>query len=72
MRWASRVSENPSLEEAVRECCDHARQALAGESPDLAVAFVSSQHSAEYEFLPELIKRNLGEVRLFGCSGGGS
>jgi small ligand-binding sensory domain FIST len=71
MRWASRVSENSSLEEAVRECCDHAKQALEGDSPDLAVAFVSGQHSAEYEFLPDLIKRNLGEVRLFGCSGGG-
>ncbi len=71
MRWASRVSEKPSLEDAVHECCEHALQALDGDTPDLAVAFVSGQHSSEYEFLPELIKRNMGEVRLFGCSGGG-
>lgn len=71
MRWASRISENPSLEDAVRECCDHAIRALEGASPDLAVAFVSAQHSAEYDALPELIRKNMGEVRLFGCSGGG-
>ena len=71
MRWASRVSENPSLSEAVLECSQHTLEALGGESPDLAVAFISGQYSAEYEWLPELIKRHMGEVSLFGCSGGG-
>ena len=71
MNWASRISEDPSLEKAIQECAQGVIQDLAGATPDLAILFVSAEYTAEYDWLPRLVNQNLGPVRLFGCSGGG-
>ena len=71
MRWASAVSTQGSLEAALREAADVVRHALAGVTPDLAVAFVSEQHADEYERVPALLRTVLAPRVVIGCSAGG-
>ena len=71
MKWSSAVSENFSLAEAVKECGRQLHGDLDGVEPDLIIAFVSSHHAAEYESLPQLVRDNLADALLIGCSGGG-
>ena len=70
MKWASAISEQPTLENAIAECAACIKSQL-GESPDLAVTFVSPHYEAEYEQVVELINKELGAAHVFGCSGGG-
>ena len=71
MKWSSAVSESTSLGQAVPECAATIRSELGGVSADLVVAFASTHHSAEYEAVPELVRREIGDCVLLGCSGGG-
>ena len=71
MKWSSAVSENFSLAEAVGECSRQIHDDLDGMEPDLIFAFVSSHHAVEYESLPQLVRENLADALLIGCSGGG-
>ncbi len=71
MKWASRISEQPSLETAVKTCAEGVLEELRGEAPDLAVAFVSTHHNSDYDWVPELVKRHLGPAFIFGSSAGG-
>ena len=71
MRWASAVSDNASLEQAVNACAEELRRGLEGEQADLAVVFVSPHFSADYERVPELLRQELGPALIFGCSAGG-
>ena len=71
MKWASTVSDEPSLEVAIEKCARQVREELGGDAPDLAIVFVSAHHSAEYDWVPELVKRHLGPTPVFGCSAGG-
>ena len=71
MKWASKVSEDFSLKDAVDECVTHIRSELGDAPPDLAVAFVSAHHTPDFEDLPLLLKERLGPRVLLGCSGGG-
>ncbi len=71
MRWSSTVSEKHSLVEAVEECVDRATKELDGAVPDLAIAFVSEHHSEQFEQVPGLVRRGVGDCALIGCSGGG-
>ena len=71
MKWASSVSEEPSLDRAIEKCAIEVRAELGQDTPDLAIIFVSSHHSAEYDWVPDLVKRHLGPTLIFGCSAGG-
>ena len=71
MKWSSAVSENFSLAEAVEECARDIHDGLDGVEPDLIIAFVSSHHAVEYASLPQLVRENLADAPLIGCSGGG-
>lgn len=71
MKWSSALSEAPALAEAVSECAAKIRNDLGDQAPDLAVAFVSPHYAADYAQLPGLIRSNLGDCLLIGCSGGG-
>ena len=71
MRWASAVSDRGVLEEAVDEVISQVQSGLQGETPDLAVVFVSPHHAEGFEQVPELLLERLGEPVLIGCSGGG-
>ena len=71
MKWVSAVSEQQLLRYAVAECVVKIKGSLDGQTPDLAVAFVSAHHSSQYDELPVLM-RHLFNARVFvGCSGGG-
>lgn len=71
MKWASSISEQTSLEDAVKECVSNVQAQLSDEVIHLAVAFVSPHYQAEYESVPDLVRQGLGSVVVLGCSGGG-
>ena len=71
MRWASAVSDEPSLEAAVTACAERVTTGLEGASPDLAVVFVSPHFAADYKRVPDLLRERLGPALLLGCSAGG-
>ncbi|MDE2842057.1 MAG: FIST C-terminal domain-containing protein [Chloroflexota bacterium] len=75
MKWASALSEHPSLETAIDECVSSLREQLGEVQPDLAVVFASSHHHSNYEAVPQLIGQALsggsGAPLVLGCSGGG-
>ena len=71
MKWASAISENSSLDKAVKECAKQVKSELGSEAVDLALAFVSNQHFETYDDAPGLINKHLKARKLIGCSGGG-
>ena len=70
MKWASAISEQSEMDGALRECADSIRSQL-GESPQLAVAFVSPHYQPDYERVGPMLGELLGSEHTFGCSGGG-
>ena len=70
MKWASAISEESSLEAALADCAASLRDRL-GETPQLAVAFVSPHYQADFERVGPLLSDLLGAEHTFGCSGGG-
>ena len=71
MKWASAVSNKPSLGEAIEECTALIRLEMGDSAPDLAVGFVSSHFAEQYDEVPVVVGEKLGPVQFFGCSGGG-
>ncbi|MFQ5873667.1 MAG: FIST N-terminal domain-containing protein, partial [Dehalococcoidia bacterium] len=71
MKWASAISEKPSLDKAVEECAARVVSELESDVPDLLLAFVSSDHYEDYAKVPNLLADNLEVRHLIGCSGGG-
>ena len=71
MKWASAVSEQANLEEAIEECAAGVLSKLGGTAPDLAVTFVSSHYEADYDNVSGLVKQRLQSANVFGCSAGG-
>jgi small ligand-binding sensory domain FIST len=71
MKWASALSEQAALADAIGECVGLVGQQLGDSTPHLAVVFVSSHHMEEYERLPTLIREKLDSTLVLGCSGGG-
>ena len=71
MKWASAVSEEQNLEEALRECASQVRDGLGQGPPDLALVFVSAHFASQYESVPAIVGGHLGSTLLFGCSAGG-
>jgi small ligand-binding sensory domain FIST len=71
MKWASALSEQTPLANAVEECVANVRQQLGELPPDLALVFVSSHHDQQFEELPGMVGEKLGHPLILGCSGGG-
>ena len=71
MKWASAVSDDDSLERALRRVASVVRAGLEGCRPDLVVAFVSAHHAAHFERVPRLLAEELPGGLLLGCSAGG-
>jgi small ligand-binding sensory domain FIST len=71
MKWASAVSEQAQLEQAIEECASSVLTKLGDATPNLAVAFVSSHHESNFPDVARLIGERLGSAKVFGCSGGG-
>ena len=71
MKWASAVSEQAKLEQAIVECAAGVLSNLEDAVPDLAVIFVSPHHESEYDNVAGLVRQHLPSAKVFGCSGGG-
>ncbi|MBF2076976.1 MAG: FIST C-terminal domain-containing protein [Synechococcales cyanobacterium T60_A2020_003] len=70
MKWASALSQKPSLEAAVKEVAEQAQRSLQA-TADLAFVFISSSFTSEFPRLMPLLKEYLSVPYLIGCSGGG-
>lgn len=70
MRWSSALSTSPRIDEAAGETVARIRASLR-DAPDLLIVFVSAEHAANYERVPELIRRTFPRGTLIGCSAGG-
>ena len=70
MKWVSAISTSASLETAVKEVTQQAKDQL-GAQPDLAFVFVSVAFASEYARLMPLIQELLPVSHIVGCSGSG-
>ena len=71
MKWASRVSDQINLRDAMDECVAHVRAELGDVEPDLALVFVSPHHTPDFDDIPALLRKKLNPRTIIGCSGGG-
>ena len=71
MKWASAVSDLPSLDQAIDQCIADVSTEFGDEAPDLTVIFVSSHFESRYEEVPALLRERLRPGILVGCSAGG-
>lgn len=71
MKWASSLSELPSLEKAVKECVASLKEQMGGTAVDLACVFVSTSFAERYEEVGLLLRRALNPRVFVGCSAGG-
>ena len=71
MKWASSISEQTSLEDAVADCVSNLKAQFQDEAPHLAVTFVSPHYQADFDQVSELVRRGFESVVVLGCSGGG-
>ena len=71
MKWASELSDQTGLDDAIAECVSSIQRQLGGEAADLAVVFVSAHHEQRYDDIPGIIREQLGVKNILGCSGGG-
>jgi len=67
MRWASAVDTDGSLATAAERACEQIFLGLGRQEPDLLIAFVSSHHSARFDALGDLLRREFEGTFVFGC-----
>lgn len=67
MRWASVVDTDISLTSAVERAAAKIFAGLGKREPDLLTVFVSSHHSAHFDVVAELLRREFENSYLFGC-----
>ncbi|MEM6867399.1 MAG: FIST N-terminal domain-containing protein [Cyanobacteria bacterium P01_C01_bin.121] len=70
MKWVSAISTSASLETAVKEVTQRAKEQL-GAQADLAFVFVSVAFASEYARLMPLLQEQLPVAHVIGCSGSG-
>ncbi len=70
MQWVNALSKRPSLEAAIEEVVEQAKQSLQT-SPDLGLVFISSAFASEYSRLMPLLQERLNIPAIIGCGGGG-
>jgi len=70
MQWVSTLSTRPSLEAAVGEVVEQARQKLRDRA-DLGIIFISSAFLSDFSRLLPLLQEKLSLPVLIGCGGGG-
>jgi len=70
MKWVNALSKRPSLEAAIAEVANTARDTLET-APDLGLVFISSAFASEYPRLMPLLQERLDIPTLIGCGGGG-
>ena len=72
MQWASALSQQTTLRQALDECAAPIRASMGDTAADLAVVFASSEYASDYADLPAMVAEMLGpQALLLGCTGGG-
>lgn len=71
MKWASAISDDPSLRQGLAVCATEVRAQLDDSSCDLALVFVSSLFRDHFHHVPEMLQEHLSARTLVGCSAGG-
>jgi small ligand-binding sensory domain FIST len=71
MKWASAISEQTPLANAINECIGSLDQQLDGATANLAMVFASFHYQDQFEEIPALIRAQLDSPLVLGCSGGG-
>ncbi|MBA2443604.1 MAG: FIST C-terminal domain-containing protein [Rubrobacter sp.] len=71
MKWATAISWNTALGEAVSECVEEVRAELGEGAVSLALVFATPHFADGYDRLPGLVGELLGPEALIGCSAGG-
>ena len=71
MKWASALSEQTPLSNAIEECVSSVNQQLDGAAANLAVVFASFHYQEQFKDIPGLIRDQLDSPLVLGCSGGG-
>ena len=72
MKWASAMSTDDAIQRAVDSLTSDLEAGLDGDTPDLLVAFVSPEHRAVWDALPDLLAARFPNAVRLGCSGGGT
>lgn len=71
MRWAAAIAQSARLEDALDEALESISMDLAGETPDLILAFPSADYSPHFSLLAPAISARFPGVMVLGCSAGG-
>ena len=76
MKWASAISHQPSLADAVAECARSVRADLvsgdgAALEPDLVVVFTSVHHVGQGSRVLATLREEFPAALIFGCTGAG-
>ena len=71
MKWASALSLEPEIEEAISACVLHIEERMGDHIPDLLIVFASPHHQGSFEDLGTELMSRLGVTKLVGCMGGG-
>ena len=71
LKWFSEVSTGPHLSGALEECIDRLQRALGEHSPTLVVVFVSPEHAAAAQVVPQRLQEAFPSASVLGCSAGG-
>src|SRR5512143_1383509 len=71
MRWASSLSRRSDTREAFAEAAQALEVQLGASTPDLLLAFASSEHAGEYERIAAFARRRFPAALVAGCTAGG-
>ena len=71
MKWASSLSRSSITAEAFAEAAQALEVRLAGSTPDLLLAFTSSEHAGEYRRIAALAQRRFPASLVAGCTASG-
>jgi len=71
MKWASAISQNPELTEALAQTVKTISDGLGAEPPSLVVAFVSVGYDADLGSVPAILRTNFPDAVIVGCCGAG-
>ena len=71
MKWASSLSRSSNTGEAFAEAAQALEVRLGGSTPDLLLAFTSSEHAGEYRRIAALAQRRFPASLVAGCTASG-
>ena len=71
MFWCSSVSNSPSFDRALEDITRDILVKLGNKKADLAIIFISSHHSSDYEEVSKKIKNAINCDKVIGCSASG-